>query len=568
MRFLKVSLILPALLGLCVVGCGSGDAPSSKGGQNPGSGGSAGGGGQGSGGTAGTPPVTGLGSPGRVTFRRLNAREYDNTIRDLIGLDLKPSVTHEFPADEFGDGFDNDGDVLTTSQLSAEKYLEAAQDVIETAMADPTARATIMPCEPSGATEATCISSTVTEFARRAFRRPVPADELAPFLTLVDVAKGKGDTAEVGLKLVLEALLMAPDFLFMAEPDPTPSVVRALNDYELATRLSYFIWSSMPDETLFQAAAAGTLVQPAETVKQVQRMLADPKAIAFSDVLARQWMQTVALEVAEPSTTVFPMWNDGLKSAMDQELKSFLAPIVTGMTPVSDLLTANYTYANRALAEFYGLPNAAALTDAFVKVDLDVTRRGGVLRQGSFLVLTSHPDRNSPTKRGKWILDRILCNPPDPPPANVPALDTEVSFQGTMRQRLEQLHTSAGLACQGCHAVIDPMGFALENYDAVGLWREMDNGYPIDASGVMPITNVPFNGAAEVTAAIAADARFPACVAKQILTFAVGRHTTDDDRPLIDQLGVDFATAGSLMPKLVELVATSPAMTSRATEAP
>ena len=142
-------------------------------------------------------------------------------------LDLKPSLTHEFPADEFGDGFDNDGDVLTTSQLSAEKYLEAAQDVIETAMADPTARAKIMPCEPSGATEAACISSTVSEFARRAFRRPVAADELAPFLTLVDVAKGKGDTAEVGLKLVLEALLLAPDFLFMAEPDPTPSVVRA-----------------------------------------------------------------------------------------------------------------------------------------------------------------------------------------------------------------------------------------------------------------------------------------------------------------------------------------------------
>jgi len=566
MRFLNVSLILPALLGLSMAACDGGAGEAGRPSQ-PGSGGSsAGGSGPGSGGSAGV-PVTGMGSPGRVTLRRLNAREYDNTIRDLIGIDLKPSVSQEFPADEWGDGFDNDGDILTTSPLLFEKYLSAAELVIETAFADPTARTKIMPCEPSGATEATCVSTTVSEFARRAWRRPVTSEDLAPYIGLVDVAKGKGDTTEVGVRLALSALLTSPDFLFLVEPDPVPNVVRQLNDYELASRLSYFIWSSMPDETLFQVAATGTLVTTAEIVKQVQRMLADPKASAFSDVLARQWMQTVVLDFSSPNTTFYPAWKESLREAMKQEMVSFLGPIISGAAPATDLLAANYTYANRELAEFYGLPNAASLTDTFQKVEVDVSRRGGVLRQGSFLVLTSHPDSNSPTKRGKWILERLLCSPPEPPPGDVPALDRNTPFQGTLRQRLETLHTSQAV-CAGCHAMIDPLGFALENYDAIGLWRDMDNGYPIDPSGTMPVTNVPFANAAELTQAIAADPRFPACVAKQILTFALGRHTTEDDRAAIDAMGAEFAMNGSLLPKLVELVATSPAMTSRATEAP
>jgi hypothetical protein len=323
----------------------------------------------------------------------------------------------------------------------------------------------------------------------------------------------------------------------------------------------------MPDETLFQAASTGTLVQPDVIASQVQRMLADPKALAFSEVLTRQWMQAVALDYAEPDVNLFPLWKETLRPAMEQELQSFLLPIVAGAVPASDLLSANYTYANRELAEFYGLPNAATLTDTFQRVDVDVNVRGGVLRQGSFLVLTSHPDRNSPTKRGKWILDRVLCSPPEPPPNTVPALDPNVPFEGSLRQRMETLHQAAGATCAGCHAIVDPMGFALEHYDAIGLWRETDNGYPIDATGLMPITDVPFDGAAQLTQAIAADPRFPACVAKQILTYALGRHTTQGDKALIDKLGSDFAASGSLLPKLVELVAQSPAMTSRETEA-
>lgn len=510
-------------------------------------------------------PDDGSTAAGRVTLRRLNAREYDNTIRDLVGLDLKPSASQQFPADEWGDGFDNDGDVLTTSPLASEKYLAAAQLVAQSALANPTARAKLVPCTLGGATENECASSVVMEFARRAFRRPVTADEVAPYLTLVELAKSLGDTVDVGVGLALAAVLTSPDFLFLVEADPTPGVVRPLTSFEFASRLSYFIWSSMPDESLFQSAGKGTLLQTSEIATQVKRMLADPKASAFADVLATDWMQTVSLQYAKPDVSLFPTWSESLKRAMEQELRLFLAPIVSGQAPATDLLAANYTYANRELANFYGLPSAS-LTDQFQRVELDPSRRGGVLRQGSFLVLTSHPDRNSPTRRGKWILERLLCSPPSPPPANVPALDPNVPFEGSLRQRMQQVHQKAGIACAGCHAVIDPMGFALENYDAIGLWRDKDGKYPIDATGTMPGTGVPFNGPAELSKAIVADSRFPACVAKQLLTFALGRHTTDADGPLIDSLGAQFVQAGSRLPRLTELVATSVPMLSRQTE--
>jgi hypothetical protein len=220
------------------------------------------------------------------------------------------------------------------------------------------------------------------------------------------------------------------------------------------------------------------------------------------------------------------------------------------------------------LGTFYGLPNAAALPPVdLVRVDLPDNTRGGVLRQGSFLVSTSHPATHSPTKRGKWILDRLLCRKPPPPPADVPLFDPNVSSDGTLRQKLETLHQGAATSCMVCHQLIDPLGFALEHYDGVGQWREMDNGLPVDATGVMPDTGVPFDGAAELSTVIAGDARFASCVAQQLLTFGLGRHTTADDRPMIDKLGTDFTADGYNMARLVERVASSSAMLLRHAEA-
>jgi hypothetical protein len=574
-------LPLLGLFGVATGGCGgAGEEAAEPGASQPaaqaGNGGGATIGGAGTGGAAAgqggiveLPP--GEADPGRVTAHRLNAREYDNTIRDLVGLDLRLSTQFEFPADEWGDGFDNDADVLTVSPLSVEKYLAAAQFAITQAL-DPVnaaARQTILICDPADAANPNCVSDILGEFARRAFRRPNEADELAPYLTLVDLALTHGDSVEQGLHNALSAMLVAPDFLYRVEPDATAGAIRTLNGFELASRLSYFIWASMPDEVLFTAATQGSLSSREQISAQIQRMLADGRSSALLDVLVEQWLHTVELDFAEPDLTVFPQWQDSLEISMEQETRAFLAPILAGTAPATDLLTADYSYVNQALAQYYRLPDAAQIpADQFVRVTLPDARRGGVLRQGSFLVLTSHPDTHSPTRRGKWILDRLLCRKPPPPPPDVPAFDPNVSSDGTLREKLEALHQGAASSCASCHSLIDPMGFALENYDGVGLWRDTDNGQPVDATGTMPETGVAFSGAAELSAAIAADPRFASCVSQQLLTYALGRHSTAADRPVIDGLGQAFSSGGYDLAALVTAVATSNPMTLRHAEGP
>jgi hypothetical protein len=570
-------LLMAVLMGLAAAGCGGGSDGGSQPPTPPGQSGTGGRGGSpgntGTGGNSGVATPGGFAS-GRVTMRRLNSIEYDNTIRDLLGVDLaqaaRPSVKFQFPADEWGDGFFNDGDVLSSSPLTVEKFLSAAQYAVDLAL-DPAptnpARARIVTCDFAGAAEAACLPKIVGEFARRAFRRPVATDELGPYLGLVDVAKGKGSSAEVGLKLALSAILVAPDFLFRMEIDPSPGQTRQLNDFELASRLSYFIWASMPDEELFTRAKEGVLGKPEEIAKQVKRLLGDGRSSSFSAAMSEQWMLTMALAFAKPEKATFPTWDDSLRDAMAGEVKAFLTPVLSGQVSAEDLVTGKYVYANRALGTFYGLPGAASLpVDRFEKVAVTDGRRGGVLRQGSFLVHTSHPDSHSPTIRGKFILDRLLCVKVPLPPANVPLFIPGAEATGTLRQKLTKLHHGMGGSCAACHALIDPMGFALENYDGAGLWRDKDNNLPVDATGTMPGTGVPFNGAEELSQAIAKDERFAACMAKQVLTYATGRHLGDGDRPLIEDLGKKFAAGGMKFPALVELVATSPAMTHRLAE--
>jgi len=359
---------------------------------------------------------------------------------------------------------------------------------------------------------------------------------------------------------------MSPDFLFRAEIDPARGVTRAVNDYELASRLSYFLWASMPDDMLFAKAEAKALTNPDEIARQVGRMLADPKAAAFTTVMVEQWMHTSELVTAEPSTMYFPSWQMPLRGAMEQEVKGLMGPVLSGQVPASELLTANYIHANRALAMFYGLPNANTLPadGSFGKLMVTDNRRGGVLRQGNLLLGTSHPDVHSPTKRGKWILDKLLCSTPPPPPGNVPAFEPGKIPDGTLRQKLEASHAKG--SCATCHMYIDPVGYPLENYDGVGQWRDKDNNLPVDASGSLPGTDVKFNGAAEMSAAIAKDARFPACIAKQVLTYALGRKMGLADQKGIDAIGVEFGEGGLKIPQLVELVAQSPMMTHRTAE--
>jgi hypothetical protein len=248
---------------------------------------------------------------------------------------------------------------------------------------------------------------------------------------------------------------------------------------------------------------------------------------------------------------------------MEQELRMLVNSVMTGEASAQDLINGKYIYANQALGKFYGLPGADKLpVDSFQKIDITDGKRGGVLRGGSFLVSSSHPGTHSPTRRGVWLLERILCTHPPAPPAMVPTFEPNKIAEGTLRQKLEKAHQGMGAACKGCHAFIDPMGFALENYDGAGLWRDMDNGQKVDASGEMPGTGEKFNGADELANLIAKDSRFAACMAQKVLTYGLGRKMTDGDQGIIKEIGGKFSSGGFKFPSLIELVAQSTLMTN------
>jgi hypothetical protein len=587
-RLLKIRAVFPRVrlqlfLGpIFVLGCMSGTVGPSS--DRSGGGGAAGGAGgktrppsdatggseqPGAGGGGGMPtdpgPPAGPLAPGRVTLHRLNRVEYDNTVRDLLGLDVAPSRTFQFLPDEFGEGFNNNADVLTLSGLDGEKYLAAARDLAARALApaNPAARARILVCDPAGA-EAACAQKILLALGRRAFRRPVTADEMAPYVALITLAKQNGDSFARGVELALQAILLAPDFLFRVELDPAPQTAHALGAYELASRLSYFLWSSMPDEPLFAAAASGTLGTPEVIVQQVRRMLADTKAGALGDNLVGQWLSTLKLAEFEPDTALWPAWDEPLRAAMGAEVRQLFATVLAGDATIGELLTARFTFANRRLGQHYGLPGAASLpADQLVRVPLTGDRRGGILRQGSFLTFTSHSDMQSPVRRGKWVLEHLLCRPPPPPPGNIPNFEPGKVPTGTLRQKLEQAHETRGAVCASCHALMDPVGFAFEHYDAVGAWREQDNGFAIDATGTLPDTDVAFDGAGALSAAIERDPRFLACVTRKLLTYATGRAMTDADERAIDDLAGRLRAGDGKLPSLIELVAQSPLLTMR-----
>jgi hypothetical protein len=516
------------------------------------------------------PPV----NPGRVTLRRLNNLEYDNTIRDLVGLDLKPSRAFGFTADEFGEGFDNNADVLTLAPVDGENYLRATRQIASQALdpANAAARARIMICDIATTPEATCGPQIVKAFATRAFRRPVSDDDVTPYLELIALARSKGDDFDRAVRLAVQGILMAPDFLFRVEEDPAPGVIHPLGDYELASRLSYFLWSSMPDDALFAKAARKELGKADEIVAQVRRMLADPRASALSINLVRQWLQTseLASEKKAPDRRLFPTFDEPLRQAMQREVEVSFAEVFSGKVSATDLLIADHIHVNRRLAEHYGLPDAGTLPVAdFQRVAVTGGRRGGILRQASFLTLTSKNDVQSPVVRGKWVLDRVLCSPPASPPPNVPTFNpadkttTEGQAPGTVRQKLEAVHHKRGPECRACHTVMDPLGFAFEHYDAIGAWRDTENGLPVDASGTMPGTGAAFDGAGDLVELLVRDDRFAACVARKVLTYALGRGMRDADRPVLDDIAARLVAGGFRFPALLEMVATSRLATMR-----
>ena len=369
----------------------------------------------------------------------------------------------------------------------------------------------------------------------RAFRRSASDDEVNRFAKLVENAVAAGDTFEQGMQVALTGVLVSPHFLFRVERDPRPddpAAVHALADYELASRLSYFLWSSMPDDELFAVAASGKLHDEGTLEAQVRRMLQDPKAEALVHNFAMQWLNLRLLDGVTPDPKVFGDFSDDLKRDMRRETELFCQAIVREDRSVLDFLDGDFTFVNDRLARHYDIRDVAG--GEFRRVSLGGTRRAGVLTQASILTLTSNPGRTSPVKRGKWILENILGSPPPDPPPDVPDLEAtqRASPNASLRQQLEIHRQNA--VCASCHKTMDALGFGFENFDAIGRWRDKDGQLAIDASGTLP-GGAKFSGAQELVQVLKRRKReFGRCLAEKLLVFALGRPLAPYDKCATD----------------------------------
>lgn len=383
-----------------------------------------------------------------------------------------------------------------------------------------------------------CAQTIIANFAGRAFRRPLAPGEVAPYEKLYALARQQGDSFQEGIATALQGILVSPHFLFRIEKD-RPGQFAPVDEFELASRLSYFLWSSMPDAELLAAASRKTLRQPAVLEAQVRRMLRDERSRALVDNFAGQWLQFKNIDVMKPDFRVFPEFEDSLRLAMRRETELFFENLIRQDGSLLDVLDANYTYLNERLARFYGVPGVTG--PEFRRVDMSGTKRGGgVLAHGSILTISSYSTRTSPVLRGKWILENIMNAPPPPPPPAVPTLDeSKVGQSASLRQQMEAHR--ANPTCASCHSRMDPLGFGLENLNAIGEWREQDGKFPVDASGELP-GGRKFKGPAELKSLLKQDRdAYLRGVAEKLLTYALGRGLERYDRPVVNEIATKTA---------------------------
>jgi hypothetical protein len=401
----------------------------------------------------------------------------------------------------------------------------------------------------------------IAKFAKRAFRRPVAKEEVDRLAGLYDIARKDGDSFERSVKVALSAVLISPHFLFRGEiqPDPdNPRAVHPINEFALASRLSYFLWSTMPDERLFELAEKKALRKNLDA--EVARMLKDPRSRALVDNFADQWLQIRNLAAMTPDRKLYPGWDNELRDAMRQETELFFENIMRENRSVLELIDANYSFLNEKLAKHYGVEGVSG--NQFQKVVFKDNKRGGVLTQGSILTITSNPTRTSPVKRGKWILENIVGAPPPPPPPNVPELAEAKEAKGSLRERMEKHRENA--MCASCHARMDPIGFGFENYDGVGKWRDRDGDYAVDAAGKL-LSGEDFRNAGELKKILVDQKRedYLECLASKLLTFALGRGMEYYDRPSVDGIVKNLAKNQYQFAALVNGVVKSPAFQLR-----
>lgn len=633
-------------------------------------------------------PVDLLEDPGRVTMRRLNRAEYDNTVRNLLGTSLAPSA--DFPVDDFGNGFDNQGEALSIAPLHLEAWESAAAAVVDDALsvvaeesiwffeaegdaveatsgdvdgdswnlfangavtasvevdeagtyrlqarlsgqqagdedvraafeldgerlpefpvaegegswgeythevplapgehtigiafvndfydpdagldrnllvdyvslrgpldpeADRAARDRLVPCAGGdGDAGESCARETLAAFLPRAFRRPITDDELEGALELYSLSRASGGDFDEGLGLALRSALLSPHFLFRVEPTPGPGEARLLSPWELASRLSYFLWSSMPDATLFAAAADGSLLEDEVLEAQVRRMLADPRSEALVATFASQWLPVGALDDVAPDPDLFPDWDEALRISMQEQLRLAARDALLADASMLELVTRSEQWIDARLAEHLGVPSP----EGWSLSTLDDAPRPGILGSPALLTALSYPERTSPVLRGKWVLSALTCETPPPPPGGVDGLaeggDGDLSF----REQLEQHR--ADPVCASCHSVMDEVGFSMEGFGPTGLVRSTDHlGLPVDTRGALP-GGPRFDHVGELAALLADDPRVPQCMARTTFTFALGRAPRVADIAALDGIEEAFEGGGHRFADLAVAIALS-----------
>jgi hypothetical protein len=544
---------------------GAGLTGSGAGGGAPVAGGA--GGAAGSAATGGAPAACTTPAPApRAPLRRITRFEYNNSTRDLFGVDLR--LASALPGEELGSGFGNDADYQSSSRLLIDGYMSVAQQLAKEVTKDAPSVTRTAGCDPASG-EATCQQTFLTGYLTRAFRRPATADDLASYQATFTQGVMLGGDFASGVRAVVERSLQSAQFLYRIEAGTPVDAARGLarpTGYEMATRLSYLLWSSMPDQALRDAAAQGKLDTKEGVLDEARRLLADPRAKDSIRNFHQLLFETGGLDHVERDAGLYPAFKPGTGSLLRQETALFLDDVVwSGGGDLASVFTAPYTFVNGALAAFYGIPNVTG--DAFQKVNVDVSKRSGLLTQGSILTLTTPGSRTDPVVRGKWLYTRLLCGAvPDPPP-DVPKLPDPVPGQ-SVRQRLE-MHRAAD-ECKGCHTLMDPIGLAFEHFDGVGLWRDTDNGAEIDDSGNIPVSDVkgPFNGALEFAQRVSQSRDVRKCYVSRYLTYAYGRAIKEADCASRTVVESAFEGAQGNIKELMIAVTQSDAFLSRALVAP